>query len=77
VVAAAAWCTSFGQDLLDKRLGRDYWCDDLATHTMIAEPNQIAARNSRGRLSLDASGFSFALFTFVTGAHPAVRELVR
>ena len=38
-------------------------------------PNQIAARNSRGRLSLVASGFSVAPLTFVAGAHPAVREL--
>ena len=44
---------------------------------MIVWPNQIAARNSRGRLSFDASGFSVAPFTFVTCAHPAVRELFR
>ena len=40
-------------------------------------PNQVAARNSRGRLSFAASGFSFAPCTFVAGAHPAVRELFR
>ena len=39
--------------------------------------NQGAARNSRERRSFVASGFSFAPFTFVAGAHPAVRELVR
>ena len=43
------------------------------------EPNQIAARNSRGRLSSVASGVLFALFAFafVAGAHLAVRELSR
>jgi hypothetical protein len=40
-------------------------------------PNQIAARNSRERLSFDASGLSDISFTFVSGAHPAVRELFR
>jgi hypothetical protein len=41
------------------------------------KPNQIAARNSRGRFSFVALDFSFAPFTFVSGAHPAVRELFR
>jgi hypothetical protein len=40
-------------------------------------PNQVAARNSRGRLSFVASGFAFTHFTFIAGAHPAVRELFR
>lgn len=44
---------------------------------MIDWPNKIAARNSRGRLSSNASGFSVAPFAFVAGAHPAVRELDR
>jgi len=42
---------------------------------MKRKSNQIAARNSRGRLSFVVSGFSFAPLTFVAGAHPAVREL--
>ena len=44
---------------------------------MIVWPNQGAARNSCGRFSFVASGSSFAPFTFVAGAHPAVRELFR
>ena len=40
-------------------------------------PNQVAARNSRERRSFVASGFLVAPFTFVAGAHPAVRELFR
>jgi hypothetical protein len=40
-------------------------------------PNQVAARNSRERLSIVASGFLITPFTFVAGAHPAVREFFR
>ena len=52
---------------------QDMWLE-LEMTTM---PNQIAARNSRERLSFVASGCSLAPFTFATGAHPAVRELFR
>lgn len=41
------------------------------------KPNQIAARNSHGRLNFAAFGLLFVPFTFDAGAHPAVRELIR
>jgi len=73
VAALVILCVLIADDVSAGRRFRAQRSDILIQEA----PNQIAARNSRGRLSFDASGVSFAAFTFVAGAHPAVRELVR